>query len=103
MVYASYPSLPLRGKERVQNMKPATEHFHSAHAKHTPADNEAHGRSNRLHYILVAVLLVVAYFVVNLLSTTPGTVSFDIGSGFLFFWLGGGLVTLGLLTLAAKH
>ena len=84
-------------------MKPATEHFHSVQAKHTSGDNEAHGRSNRIHYILIAVLFVVAYFVVSLLSATQGTLSFDIGSGFVFFWLGGGLVTLGLLTLAAKH
>jgi hypothetical protein len=84
-------------------MKPATEHFHSAQAEQIPADNEAHGRSNRIHYILIAVLFVVAYIVVSLLSATQGTVSFNIGSGFVFFWLGGGLVTLGLLTLAAKH
>ena len=81
-------------------MKSVTEDFHAEHAS---GDNEAHGRSNRIHYILIAVLFVVAYFVVSLLSATQGTVSFDLGSGFLYFWLGGGIVTLGLLTLAAKH
>jgi hypothetical protein len=84
-------------------MKSVTEHFHSAHAEHTPGDNEAHPRSNRIHYILIAVLFVVAYFVVSLLSANEGAVSFHPGSGFLFFWLGGGVATLGLLTLAAKH
>ncbi len=84
-------------------MKSATENIGSAHTEHTPSDNQAHDRSSRTHYILVAVLLVVAYFIASSLSTTPGTISFDIGSGFLFFWLGGGLVTLGLLTLSAKH
>jgi hypothetical protein len=84
-------------------MKSATENFHSAHAEHTPGASEAHDRSNRLHYVLIAVLFVVAYLVVSLLSSTQGTVSFGMGSGFLFFWLGGGFVTLGLLTLAAKH
>jgi hypothetical protein len=84
-------------------MESVTEHFDSAHAEHTPSENEAHHRSSRIHYILVGALLVVAYFVVSLLSTTQGTVSFHPGSGFLFFWLGGGFVTLGLLTLAAKH
>ncbi len=84
-------------------MKSATENFGSAHAENAPLDNQAHGRSNRIHYILVALLLVVAYLIASFLPTAPGTVSFDIGSGFLFFWLGGGLITLALLTLAAKH
>ena len=85
-------------------MKSATEHFGSAHAEHTPSASPAHGsRSNRIHYIMVAVLLVAAYVIASILSTASGTASFDIGSGFLFFWLGGGLITLGLLTLAAKH
>ncbi|MBE9540248.1 MAG: hypothetical protein IMF06_14290 [Proteobacteria bacterium] len=85
-------------------MKSATENFGSAHAGHTPPDSPAHSsRSNRIHYILVALLLVVAYLIASFLPAAPDTVSFDIGLGFLFFWLGGGLITLTLLTLAAKH
>jgi hypothetical protein len=84
-------------------LKYVTDSFETEHDELTPGDNETRGRSSRIHYILVAALLVVAYFVVSFLSPTQETVSFDMGSGFLFFWLGGGLVTLGLLTLAAKH
>jgi hypothetical protein len=84
-------------------MKSATEHFDSAHNDNTSDKNEAQGRSNRIHYILISVLIAVAYAVVSLLSASEGAVSFELGSGFLFFWLGGGFVTLGLLTLAAKH
>lgn len=84
-------------------MKSTAEHFGSPDTGHTSSGNQTHGRSNRIHYLLVAVLLVVAYLIVSLLFNAPGTLSFDIGSGFLYFWLGGGLITLGLLTLAAKR
>ena len=84
-------------------MKSATQHFGSAHSEHAQSDTQEHGRSSRIHYILVAVLLVLAYLIGSFLFNGPGAVSFDIGSGFLLFWLGGGLITLGLLTLAAKH
>ena len=84
-------------------MKSAAEAYHSSHTEHSQPGNHTQSRSSRIHYVLVAVLLVVAYLVASLLSAAPGTVSFDIGAGFVFFWLVGGLTTLGLLALAAKH
>ena len=84
-------------------MKSATPHFGAVHTENTPSDNPLQGRSSRIHYILVAVLLVVAYLIGSMLFSAPGTASLNIGSGFLFFWLGGGLITLGLLTLSAKQ
>ena len=84
-------------------MKSATQHIGSVHTEQAPSDEQAHGGSNRVHYVLVAVLLVVAYLIGSMLFSAPGTASLNIGSGFLFFWLCGGLVTLGLLTRAAKQ
>ena len=84
-------------------MKSATEHLESPHSEHTPTDNHTDGRSSRIHYILVAVLFVLAYLISKWLASTPGSVSVDFLSDLLLFWLAGGLITLGLLASAAKH
>jgi hypothetical protein len=84
-------------------MKSATERLGSSPSEHTPTDNHPDGRSSRIHYILVAVLFVLAYLVSNWLAAAPGTVSIDFLSDLLFFWLAGGVITLGLLAFAAKH
>lgn len=84
-------------------MKSATEHLGPAQTEHTPTDHQAYGRSSRIHYILIAVLFVVAYLISIWLPAAPGTISLDFVSGLLFFWLAGGLITLGLLTFAAKR
>jgi hypothetical protein len=84
-------------------MKSATEHLESSHREHTPRDNHTDGGSSRIHYILVAILFVLAYLVSNWSASAPGSVSVDFMSDLLFFWLAGGLITLGLLAFAAKH
>ena len=84
-------------------MKSATEHLESSLGKHTPTGNHTDGRSSRIHYILVAVLFVLAYLVSNWSASAPSSVSVDFMSDLLLFWLAGGLITLGLLAFAAKH
>jgi len=103
VVYALYLSWILGSQGRVKFMKSVVEGISTKHSTLTTPDNQAHGRSSRIHYILVAVLLGLVFLISSGFPTAPDTVSFSIGSGFLFFWLGGGLITLALLTKAAKH
>lgn len=85
-------------------MKSAIEHTESLHTNHTPSGDQPHGRSGRIHYILVAVLLAVVFLLSTWVASAPNTFSPpQAWSGFALFWLTGGIVTLLLLTLAARR
>ena len=84
-------------------MKSVAEHLESAQSEHTPTNNQANGRSSRIHYILVAVLAVAAYLISSWVFAGQSTISLHLASNILFLWLGGGVITLALLTFAAKR
>jgi len=85
-------------------MKSASEVFNMEQVENSSLNSETHAKSTRSHYFLVAILLVVAFLLSTWVASTPNVLSStQTWSGFILFWLGGGLVTLFLLTLAAKR
>ncbi|MBE9538171.1 MAG: hypothetical protein IMF06_03765 [Proteobacteria bacterium] len=85
-------------------MKSASEIFTPEHTENNSQNTEKHSNSTHGHYFLVAILLVVAFLLSTWVASTPNVLpSTQTWSGFILFWLGGGLVTLFLLTLAAKR
>jgi len=84
-------------------MKSASELLTPEGSEHTSQNSDKHTASARSHYFLVALLLAVAYLLSTWVASAPNVFSTQVWSGFLLFWLGGGLITLFLLTLAAKR
>ena len=85
-------------------MKSASEVFTPEHAEHNSQNSEKHGNSARGHYFLVAIMLAVAFLLSTWVASAPNLLSAQQAwPGFILFWLSGGLVTLFLLTLAAKR
>ena len=85
-------------------MNAASNNFSTEHTGHTAPNSEKHQTSSRGHYFLVAILLAVAFLLSTWVATAPNPFSPpQTWSVFALFWMGGGLVTLFLLTLAARR
>jgi hypothetical protein len=82
-------------------MKAATGSFRIEPAEQTPADNHEKGESGLMRYALV-VILVAIMFLLSSWNPDDVTSSVHLGSGFVWFWLIGGLTTLFLIFIAAK-
>ena len=90
--------------EGADGMKAATETFNTEDSKPASQSAKKHSKSTRNQYFLVVALLATAYLFTIWASSTPSTTAdTHAGLNFVFFWLGGGLVTLVLLALAAKR
>lgn len=79
---------------------------HTFNAEHIDQVSPTEGKQSRtswIQYILASVLLVIAYLISSLSGVTPDIASSTASSGFLLYWVGGGLITLLLLTIAAKR
>ena len=83
-------------------MKAATQNFNTKHASPASLPANKDSKSSRNQYLLVVVLLATAYLFAIWVSSVPDTAVHP-GMGFVLLWLGGGFVTLILLTLAAKR
>lgn len=85
-------------------MKAVTGDFNTQHTGSDSHSPEKHEGSSRKQYFLVVALLTVAYLFTIWITSAPSTpATGQTGMGFAFFWLGGGLITLVLLTIAAKR
>jgi hypothetical protein len=88
---------------KVKMMKTLTLSFKAEQSKQVSPSEGKQSRTSWVHYILAGVLLVVAYLISSLSGISPDTTSSTAISGFVLYWLGGGLITLLLLTVAAKR
>ena len=82
-------------------MKTASELFRAEHNQPTTEDS-GQGHSSRMRYVMVAVLIVMAYLLSSWIPAESESGSFSIVPALLLFWLAGGGITLALLTIAAK-
>ena len=84
-------------------MKPASDLFNPEHTGNYSTDSQK-SSSTHGHYIGVTALLAIVCMLTAWLGFAPDTLtSSPAWSGFAYFWLAGGLVTLFLLALAAKR
>jgi hypothetical protein len=84
-------------------MKTVPHSFNAEHSKQVSSTEDKRSHTSLVQYILASILLVVAYLISSLTGVTPDIASTATGSGFILYWLGGGLITLLLLTIAAKR
>lgn len=90
--------------EGVDRMKAVTEAFNTEHSNPASHSAKKHSKSSRNQYFLVVALLATAYLFTIWVSSTPSTTAdTHAGVSFVLFWLGGGLITLVLLALAARR
>ncbi|MFT6274045.1 MAG: hypothetical protein ACJAZ0_000133 [Halioglobus sp.] len=55
-----------------------------------------------LRYLIVAVIIVTIGLLASMMPEDANALAFQVGPGFLIFWLAGGCTTLILLSLAAR-
>ncbi len=69
-----------------------------------PPTTPKYGNTTRVHYIMMAALLALASLFSSWLASAPSSISApQTWSGLALLWLGGGLLTLFLLALAARR
>lgn len=81
-------------------MKTAADNF-SATQSETNQSNTAL-RWEGLRYVIVAVIIATIGLLASLMPEDASALAFQVGPGFLLFWLAGGCTTLILLTRAAR-
>jgi hypothetical protein len=87
-----------------RGMKAVTEVFSSQQKKQgTSISSKTTPPKRVARYLVVATLLTVVYHLSSWTPTEPDLISFSAVPSFIVFWLGGGVITLGLLALAAKR
>lgn len=70
--------------------------------QNTDPSNQVQKHSASARYALAIVLMLIVYFVSGWNSAESESVSLSVAPSFLWFWLAGGSLTLGILARAAK-
>ena len=102
MAYSSYPRISQPDREEVHAMKIAAETYSTENSEKAPSHNQVHNHAARNRYVVVAVLLVMVYLLSSWNPAETETTSLHLGSGFLLFWIMGGVITLAILMVFAK-
>ena len=102
MVYSSYPRINQPDREEVHAMKIAAETYSTENSGKAPSHNQVHNHAARNRYVVVAVLLALVYLLSSWSPAETETTSLHLGSGFLLFWIMGGVITLAIVMVFAK-
>ena len=84
-------------------MKAATGSFGIEHVEKAVEESQDKSQSGLARYALVAALVTVMFLLSSWNPSADATSGFHLGSGFVWFWLVGGFITLSLLFMAAKR
>ena len=103
MVYASYSNLMLIERGELNFMKSVAEVYLAERPAPSSTNSQEASHSVRSRYFLSVVLIAAMYLLSSwALADEPATPSFTLTTGFLFFWLAGGCITLIVLGFSAK-